>query len=108
MTSAAEPELIRRYFELAVGRDTTSYFAQFAEDATVEDEGAERHGVDAIRAWRTEVPPVSYLVEAIQPVDGGWDAAVDIAGDFPGSPVRLGFHFEFDTTGHIRRLTIRP
>jgi hypothetical protein len=27
---------------------------------------------------------------------------------FPGSPVRLRFHFEFTPDGHIAVLTIRP
>ena len=50
--------LIHRYFELASQTDTQAYFAQFTEDAAVEDEGVQRKGVDAIRAWRTEVPRV--------------------------------------------------
>ena len=107
MTATAEG-LIRRYFELAADPDTPAYFAQFADDATVEDEGKEHHGIEAIRAWRSEVPLVSYTVLGIQPVDGGRDATVDIAGEFPGSPVRLMFHFEFDERDRISTLTIRP
>ncbi len=38
----------------------------------------------------------------------GHDAAVDIAGDFPGSPVTLTFHFQFAASGRITTLTIRP
>jgi hypothetical protein len=107
MTATAEPHL-RRYFELAAQPDAEEYFAQFADDATVEDEGKEHHGLDAIRAWRAEVPLVSYTVHAVQPAEGGCRAAVDIAGDFPGSPVRLTFHFEFDALDRITTLTIRP
>jgi hypothetical protein len=100
-------ELIHRYFELAPGADREAYFAQFAEDALVEDEGRERKGVAAIREWRGEVPPVTYAVRGIDPNGAGHDAYVDIAGDFPGSPVRLTFHFEF-TDRRISLLTIRP
>jgi hypothetical protein len=96
MTDTAATQLIRRYFELATQPDPDSYFAQFANNATVEDEGTERHGVEAIRAWRASVPLVTYSVHTIQASNGGSDAAVEIAGDFPGSPVRLTFHFEFD------------
>jgi len=101
-------ELVQRYFELAPQSDGEPYFAQFAPDAVVEDEGKERHGVDEIRAWRTEVPTVSYTVEEIRAGGAGPDASVDIAGDFPGSPVRLTFHFEFTDDGHIAFLSIRP
>jgi ketosteroid isomerase-like protein len=98
--------LIRRYFELASQTDTQAYFAQFTDDATVEDEGVQRKGVDAIRAWRTEVPRVRYTVNDIVTADPGHDAHVDIAGDFPGSPVGLTFHFEFTANGRIAALVI--
>jgi hypothetical protein len=100
--------LIRRYFDLASQADLQPYFAQFAEDATVEDEGIQRNGIDAIRAWRSEVTPVAYTVHDIVTADPGHDAHVDIAGDFPGSPVRLTFHFEFTADGHIAALDIHP
>jgi hypothetical protein len=101
-------ERIDRYFDLAPRVDSDAYFAQFADDAVVEDEGTLRHGIAAIRAWRTEVPRVSYAVHDVAEADGGYRAAVDIAGDFPGSPVRLTFHFEFANDGRIAGLAIRP
>jgi hypothetical protein len=101
-------ELIHRYFDLAVQPDLEAYYAQFAEDALVEDEGRERRGVAAIREWRGEVPPVKYDVQEITPNGAGHDAYADISGDFPGSPVRLRFHFQFTADGHIALLTIRP
>jgi hypothetical protein len=54
------------------------------------------------------VPPVKYSVQEIAPNGVGYDAYADISGDFPGSPVRLRFHFEFTPDGHIALLTIRP
>ena len=53
-------DLVDRYFRLAKHADTEGYFAQFAPDATAEDEGHDYHGLDAIRAWRKEVPLVTY------------------------------------------------
>jgi hypothetical protein len=99
--------LIHRYFELASQPDA-HYFAQFAEDAVVEDEGVQRTGIEAIRTWRTEVPPVVYSVDDIAVADPGHDAHVNVAGDFPGSPVRLTFHFEFTANDHIAVLNIHP
>jgi hypothetical protein len=100
--------LIHRYFDLASQADTESYFAQFTEDATVEDEGVQRNGIDEIRTWRTEVPRVAYTVHDTVTADSRHDAHVDIAGDFPGSPVRLTFHFEFTPNDHIVVLRIHP
>ena len=108
MTDTAATRPIRRYFELAPQPDADAYFAQFAGDATVEDEGTQHCGIEAIRAWRASVPLVTYTVHTIQAGDGGADASVDIAGDFPGSPVRLTFHFEVDARDRITKLTIRP
>jgi hypothetical protein len=98
---------IDRYFQLAPLSDTDAYFAQFDADATVEDEGHEHHGVDAIRAWRHEVPMVSYEVRDIRGGDGKHVARALIAGDFPGSPVELHFHFTFTDDGLIESLRIR-
>ena len=101
-------ELIDRYFDLAPRPDTDAYFAQFADDAVVEDEGRAHHGIAAIRAWRAKVPRVAYRVHDVKVSGTGHDAAVDIAGDFPGSPVTLTFHFQFAASGRITTLTIRP
>ena len=51
---------IEHYFDRAADPDLEAYFAQFADDAVVEDEGRLHHGIDAIRAWRTSVPDVTY------------------------------------------------
>jgi hypothetical protein len=108
MTMSKPQELIDRYFELAPRSDTDAYFGQFAADAVVEDEGQTYHGVDAIRAWRTTVPRVTYRVQTAEAAGAGHDATAEIAGDFPGSPVSLHFHFEFAPDGQIALLTIRP
>ena len=106
MTDARE--LIDRYFDLAPRPDADAYFAQFADDAIIEDEDQTYRGIAAIRAWRTKVPRVAYTVHDVKTASTGHDAAVDIAGDFPGSPVSLRFHFQFAADGRITALTIRP
>jgi hypothetical protein len=100
-------ERIDRYFRLAASPDLEAYYAQFTADALVEDEGRERRGIAEIRQWRTEVPPVKYTVERVTANGAGYDARTEIAGDFPGSPVSLTFHFEFTGDGHLAVLTIR-
>jgi hypothetical protein len=104
------PEIISRYFQLASSADRESYFALFADDAVVTDEGNTYRGVDAIRAWRTTVPPVTYSVADIETSDNGKAARVtaEIAGDFPGSPVMLRFEFGGLTDQLIGSLKIAP
>ncbi|TCK21771.1 nuclear transport factor 2 family protein [Pseudonocardia endophytica] len=100
-------ELVDRYFALAADPDLEAYHAQFSRDAVVEDDGQRHVGIDAVRAWRTAVPSVTYSVRRVGPTPDGQEAIADIAGDFPGSPVRLEFTFRFDGDA-IRHLTIRP
>ncbi|CAN5470427.1 nuclear transport factor 2 family protein [soil metagenome] len=100
-------ELVNRYFQLAPRPDADAYFAQFAEDAVAEDEGHEYHGIDEIRSWRKAVPLVTYTVGDVVTRDDEHVAHAEIAGDFPGSPVTLAFHFTFTGDGHIQTLVIR-
>jgi hypothetical protein len=100
-------ELINRYFELALSPDREAYFAQFMADAVAEDEGHLYEGIDAIRAWRGTVPSVTYTVLSVEDAESEQVARADIAGDFPGSPVTLAFHFVFADDGRIRSLAIR-
>lgn len=98
--------LIDTYFALAARTDAEPYFALFADDATVTDDGRTWTGLAEIRAWRVEVPLVRYTVRSIEPTTGGELARVEIAGDFPGSPVELSFDFEFTGDGTISQLSI--
>jgi hypothetical protein len=107
-TDEAIAHVIDNYFRLAVATDTEAYFAQFTPSAVVEDEGHEYCGIDAIRGWRTSVPPVRYDVRDISPGDDGVTTArAEISGDFPGSPVTLTFRFGLDADRRIELLTIR-
>ncbi|SCG64139.1 SnoaL-like domain-containing protein [Micromonospora echinaurantiaca] len=107
MTGA--PEIIRRYFELAGQPDREAYFALFADDAVVQDEGREHRGIEAIRAWRRETPLVSYDITDVADTAEGTVVTATITGDFPGSPFAgLRFRFEEYDEAHIRRLRIAP
>jgi hypothetical protein len=100
-------ELIDHYFELAPGADTAPYFAQFADHATVEDEGQTHRGLEAITVWRAAVPRVTYTVLDVRSTGDEHVARAEIAGEFPGSPVVLTFHFTFTGEGKIETLAIR-
>ena len=100
-------ELVQRYFDLAPGEEAP-YLAQFTPDTVLEDEGVEYRGVLAIGAWHRLTPPVVYTIHDVATSSDGYEARVDIAGDFPGSPVPLTHHFTFTDDEHIATLTIRP
>jgi len=81
----------------------------FADDATVEDEGTEYHGLPAIREWRASVPLVNYTITNIDQTPDALVVTTIISGDFPGSPVTdLKYRFEDHDNHHIRVLRIRP
>ena len=85
------PDVISRYFERDADRDIDSIVSLFSEDATVIDEGEERHGTAEIRAWR----PDRYLVTG------------RLIGNFPGGTADL--KWDFTIAGQqITRLTIAP
>ncbi|MFI7606283.1 nuclear transport factor 2 family protein [Micromonospora sp. NPDC049366] len=103
------PDLIRRYFELAGQPDKDDYFALFADDAVVQDEGKTYRGIQEIRAWRADVPLVSYEITDVEETPEGTVVTATITGDFPGSPFAgLRFRFEEYDGGRIRRLRIAP
>jgi hypothetical protein len=107
-TADTAPRIIQRYFELASARDDEAYLALFAHDALVEDEGKEYAGIDAIRAWRSQVPRVEHTITDVEPTAEGTVVTCTIAGDFPGSPVAgLRFHFEEFDENHVKALRIR-
>ena len=102
---------IARYFELDERRDIDAIVALFAQDATVIDEGEERHGIAAIRSW--QIGPASrytYSTEvlatrALAPDRHGVTGR--LTGNFPGGTADL--NWDFTLTGErIRRLVIAP
>ncbi|MGY6026049.1 hypothetical protein [Streptomyces spinosirectus] len=59
-----------------------------------------------MRRRRTEVPPVRYDVREVTGTATACRAAVEVSGDFAGSPVGLRFAFERDRQGKITLLDI--
>ncbi|RSZ57296.1 SnoaL-like domain-containing protein [Massilia atriviolacea] len=82
----------------------------FEADAEVRDEGSTRQGRAAIAAWAGEAHRRYAAVSTPRAVAGsGADLIVtaDVAGNFPGSPLPLHFHFRLGETG-IAALSIKP
>ena len=105
------PDVILRYFERDADRDIDSIVNLFADDATVIDEGEERHGKAEIRAWQTGAAS-KYIykteitsAEALSP--DHYLVTGRLTGNFPGGTADL--KWEFTIAGeHITRLTIAP
>jgi ketosteroid isomerase-like protein len=105
------PEVISRHFERDTDRDIDSIVSLFANDATVVDEGEERHGTAAIRAWRTgAASKYTYTTEITSAEVLGPDRYLvtgRLTGNFPGGTADL--KWDFTIAGeHIRRLVIAP
>jgi SnoaL-like domain len=105
------PDVILRYFERDTDRDIDSIVNLFADDATVIDEGEERHGTAEIRAWQTgAASKYTYTTEitsaeALDP--DRYLVTGRLTGNFPGGTADL--KWDFTIAGqHIARLTIAP
>ena len=94
---------IARYFEISDARDVDAYVDLFAPDAVVHDDGHTHVGRDEIRTWRSDT--ISVRSDLLDVSDDAV-ARVRVSGDFPGSPVVLGFRFGFDDAGRITTLDI--
>jgi SnoaL-like domain len=92
-------------------RDIDSIVSLFADDATVIDEGEERHGTAEIRAWQTgAASKYTYTTEITSTEALGPDRYLvtgRLTGNFPGGTADL--KWDFTIAGqHITRLTIAP
>jgi hypothetical protein len=95
-TSRARPHPIAAYFVAANAHDSDATVACFTDGAIVHDEGREMRGYAAIRAWKEQTDakyrPLFHVTDAAH-VDGRTIVTVEVAGDFPGSPIALPFAF---------------
>ncbi len=109
MTDPAVPPIVASYFDAAARSDHECYFALFADDAVVEDEGNTYHGINEIRQWRPSTPLVSYEITSVEPKsDHSVVVTCTVSGDFPGSPVTgLRFWFEDFDDNAIRVLRVK-
>lgn len=90
------PKPLAAYYAAKNQKDVDGMLACFAADASVRDEGEDRRGHAEIREWMEEttrkygvtVDPREISGDADKPV-----VAALVAGNFPGSPVTLYYHF---------------
>lgn len=90
------PTPLRAYFEANASFDQEGMVACFAPDALVHDERRIHRGTAAIRDWIAEATIANKAVAVPDAVRGDSDRYVveaSVSGAFPGSPVRLTFHF---------------
>src|SRR3954469_17242590 len=105
------PDVILRYFERNTDRDIDSIVGLFADDATVIDEGEERHGAAEVRAWQTgAASKYTYTTEVTSAEALGPDRYVvtgRLTGNFPGGTADL--KWDFSVAGkRITQLIIAP
>jgi hypothetical protein len=103
------PEPIAAYFE-ADERDGDAVARCFTNQAVVKDEGQIHSGPEAIKAWKTAASAKYAYTSApfaVEQKDGQYIVTSRLAGDFPGSPVDLRYHFRLER-GKIRLLEITP
>lgn len=93
------PDPIAAYFRAQNTHDVGGMLGAFAQDATVHDEGQDRAGRDAIRAWIDETtrkyrPSVTPL--DVEQAAGQTVVKARVSGTFPGSPIELSYRFKVE------------
>ena len=91
------PTVVADLVEAQAQFDSRAYANCFTESAVVFDEGKHYHGKQEIQNWiekanneyKISMKPLKY-----SEVDQTLNA--EISGNFPGSPITLTYHYEFD------------
>jgi ketosteroid isomerase-like protein len=107
--STALSEPLASYFAAKNRHDIDGMLAPFSPGAVVWDEGEERSGHAAIRAWMEETTRkyrVTIEVTEVAADAGKTLVAALVSGNFPGSPATLRYAFTLDGD-KIARLEIR-
>jgi len=102
------PKPLATYYAAKNRKDIDGMLACFAADASVGDEGEDRHGHAEIRGWMEETTRKYGVTVYPKEISGEPDMPVVAAlveGNFPGSPVTLYYHFTL-AGGAIIRLEI--
>jgi ketosteroid isomerase-like protein len=93
------PRSIAAYVAGSNAHDADACAACFTPDAVVRDEGRERRGTAAIRAWAEEVSekyrPLLEVI-ALAKAEGKTIVTGRVSGTFPGSPIELRYCFTLD------------
>ncbi len=103
------PEPLEAYFAAKNRHDIDAMLEPFAETAVVHDEGQERQGLDAIRAWMEETTrKYRVAVEVVEVAEAEGKTLVTglVSGNFKGSPAHLRYAFGLER-GKIVQLAIR-
>lgn len=102
------PEVIKDLVNAHNNFDSTAFSNCFSDSATVFDEGKNYTGKNEIKAW---IEKASKEYNAVmKPIDfeenaGKVDLKAEVSGNFPGSPIVLTYHLEFEGN-HIQSLEI--
>lgn len=92
------PEPIAAYFA-ADPQNATAVARCFTPQAVVKDEGRTHTGLEAIKAWKAAAAAkYRYTAEpfALEQKNQQHIVSSHVAGDFPGSPVDLRYHFRLE------------
>ena len=90
------PGPIAHYFAADLAGDARAVARCFTADAVVRDEGGTFTGIAAIEQWNTQAKATyHYTVEplSVNARDGEIVVIGKVAGDFPGSPIKLQHMF---------------
>ena len=90
------PQIINKYVEASNQHDVKSILSCFSDNALVHDERAELHGNKAIEGWivqTIEKYKFHFQPLGIKASDGDCVVAVEVSGNFEGSPIILDYHF---------------
>jgi ketosteroid isomerase-like protein len=105
------PQVIAAYQAAHDRGDVATALAQFADDATVVDDGQAYDGITGVETFlRTASAEYTFtrtLVSAAEMAPDHWVVTNHLEGDFPGGRVDLAYEFRLGD-GLIRRLTIAP
>ena len=105
------PQAIEVYQAAHDRRDVPTALAQFADDASVLDDGHTYHGITGVetflRTAATEYTFTRTLVSAAEIAPDHWLVTNHLEGDFPGGHVDLSYEFRL-VDGLISHLTIAP
>ena len=102
------PHIIKKYVGASNQHDVKSILSCFSDNALVHDEGAELHGNKAIEGWIVQtIEKYKFHFEplGIKASDSDSVVAVEVSGNFEGSPVTLDYHFTIQND-KISSLTI--
>ncbi|QND12647.1 nuclear transport factor 2 family protein [Rhizobium leguminosarum bv. trifolii] len=98
------PKPLATYFAAKNRKDINSMLSTFGEDADVRDEGEDMHGHAAIRGWMektTRKYGVNVEVTGLAGTEAQPIVSALVAGNFPGSPATLQYHFSLDNQSII-------